>query len=290
MKRFMAMVAFAISLNSLCAPAHAEGRWSHLKKSEAGEEPRPVTIDGTAEAPKVSLTQEQQRKILDSRAKTGSMLGSFYEFGNLLYCSGESWMATTNKEVAAKQLNTIHPSFYRPTVEELFDAAARQTGTTYRLGHYGGWLFEPPAMPLPYTLTLADGWKADNRDLYVAYIPQVQPVGMDIYMLGRYSGLSADDESKVRADLAMRFARSFDKSASAKNMDMKKVDGADALFFQADSPARPGNKWRQWAFVKNGFGFVIVSSIDKANEDKLLPDVEKMVGSFHLATAASSKP
>jgi hypothetical protein len=40
--------------------------------------------------------------------------------------------------------------------------------------------------------------------------------------------------------------------------------------------------WRQWSFVIEGFGFVIVSAIDMKNEEIIWPDVEAMVASFRM--------
>ena len=51
-------------------------------------------------------------------------------------------------------------------------------------------------MPLPYSLSLADGWSADDRGYYVAYIQQIAPVGMDIYMMGRFAGLERQYSEK----------------------------------------------------------------------------------------------
>lgn len=226
-------------------------------------------------------SRDELQKMLNKRVKTGMMMGSFYAYGNLLYCTGEEWMATTNKEVAAKQVQTAFPDFYKPTLYELFEAAARQTGTSFKHGEGKGWMFEPPAMPLPFKLKIADGWRSEERDNYVAYIPKEQPVGMDVYMFGRYSGLSDDEVRKFRADNAMRFARMIQKSASLEAMKIEQVGDCEALFFESEAPQR-GVLWRQWSFAKDGRSFVIVSALNKENSEKLFPQVLEMVRSFKM--------
>lgn len=224
---------------------------------------------------------DELKKMLDTRVKTGMMMGSFYAYGNLLYCTGEEWMATTNKEVAALPVRTAFPDFYKPTLYELFETAARQTGTSFKHGEGKGWMFEPPAMPLPFKLNIADGWRAEERGNYVAYIPKEQPVGMDVYMFGCYSGLSDEDVRKFREINAMRFARMIQKTASVESMKSEQVDGCEALFFEGEAP-QPGVLWRQWSFAKNGRTFVIVSALNKENSERLFPHVREMVRSFKV--------
>ncbi|HIA51427.1 MAG TPA: hypothetical protein EYN91_04985 [Candidatus Melainabacteria bacterium] len=218
--------------------------------------------------------------MLSTRVKTGMMMGSFYEYGNLLYCAQEAWMATKDKEVAGMRLQTVFPDFYKPTLYELFEAAARQTGTTFKHGEGRGWMFERPPMPLPFSLTIAEGWRKENRGSYVAYIPAEQPVGMDVYMFGTYSDLNKEDEQKFRGDIA-RFFSKPNRGAKPEAMSRELVDDCEALFCETDAP-KPGVIWRQWSFVKNGRSFVIVSALDKANSEKLFPEVRKMVASFQV--------
>src|SRR5262249_30949389 len=155
---------------------------------------------------------------------------------------------THSATVNRTKLSPVFPKSYKPTFKQLFETVARQTGSTM---HYDPqedfWVFDPPAMPLPYALNIAQGWRSEDNGLFVKYVPPLQPVGMDVYMLGTYS--PADDvdlQHRIRDTLAMQFAVHFDPNVTPDKMTVQKVSGTDALYFE--SPAtRPGVMWRQWS-------------------------------------------
>ncbi|HMP50656.1 MAG TPA: hypothetical protein PKD05_03810 [Candidatus Melainabacteria bacterium] len=256
-----------------------DARW----ESEAGNKNRKILWN---------LSTEEQDKLLRSRIKSSSMMGTFYEFNNNLYVMREPFLMTTSVAASNVRLTTAHARDYCPTFAELFESMARQTKTSvkYDPTFLSKWIAIPPAMSLPYTLTLADGWRAEDRGMYVAYIPELQPVGMDVYMFGRYSGVSNAQIREFRKAKALLFAKFIDERARISQMKEVKVDGVDSLYFETESTKRPGNQWRQWSFIKNGQAFLIVSSIDGENADKLVPDVEAMVNSFHVVDSATSSP
>jgi len=201
-------------------------------------------------------------------------------------------MGSSSEKIAKTELMTVFPVHYKPTYAEFFESIGRQTQSTlkYDASAYCGWVFEPPAMPLPYVIKVADGWKSENRGLYVTYIPKLQKMGMDVYMMGHYSGLKESESKEVRDSIALRFAKTVAPSADFDQMKEVTVNGASALYFEVKSPKTPDTQWRQWAFVKNGQAFIIVSSIELKNEGKLLPEVQAMVDSIRLNETASSKP
>lgn len=238
------------------------------------------------------LSAEEKLSELHKRLTSPSMLGSFYEFNNLLFCMGQPYLETTSVEVSNTRLQTVHAQDYMPTVAELFETMARQTQSSvrYEPTFLSKWIVVPPAMPLPYSLKLEDGWKAQDRGLYVAYVPTLQPVGMDIYMLGRYSGLSPEKTIEARNLNALMFAKMFDKTVTIADMEEVKLSDCDAIFFKAKSAMKKDCQWRQWSFVKDGQAFVIVSALDNKNADVLLPQVERMVASFKLVEVQIASP
>jgi hypothetical protein len=158
---------------------------------------------------------------------------------------------------------------------------ARQTQTSFKYEpEVNVWLFDEPQMPLPYTVKKAAGWREEDRGSYVAYIPEVAPVGMDIYMMGRYSGLSDSQTKKITEIAALRFSKHIDANVTASDMKAAIVDGAEAIYFESAAP-QPNILWRQWAFFKNGNAFVIVSTYSQENKIKIVADVNAMVKSFH---------
>ncbi len=267
------------------------GVWSDLPKPDATWAAEAEKKD---RKPVWNLTQAAQDKILHERVKTATMLGSFYEFNNMLYTMGDGgpFLMTTSVEVANTKLQSPFAAKYLPTWAEFFESMARQTGTSikYDPTFFSKWIATPPAMPLPYTIQLAKDWTSEDRNSYVANFPKIQPVGMDVYMFGRYSGLSAEKVREVRNDIALLFASHIDPSAKLESMKEVKVDGCDAIYYETKPPKRAESTWRQWSLVKDGQAFLIVSALADANSDILWPQVQSMVSSFHVNQPAPTSP
>jgi hypothetical protein len=213
------------------------------------------------------------------------MLGSFNGMVSMWHAVMDVLVSCKTEEVAQTRLRSPFPEFYKPTWREYFDAVALQTHTRW---HYQddtyGFMFEEPALPLPFEVQLTAGWRAEHRGQYVAFIPSQASVGMDIYMCGSYS--DEKDEAllhkRVRAHWAMAFLPRIDEGAKIEDMQTVEVDGVEALFY---STANTKTKvlWRQWAFIKNGMCFLIVSAIQPDLDEALWPDVQVMQRSFRVA-------
>src|SRR4030095_6633761 len=228
------------------------------------------------------ISLEQQNALLSSSAPANP-LGTFDSFCSLLYAVKDVAIHTQDSRVNGTQLSPVFPDFYKPNFAQLFETIARQTRSTM---HYDKgedfWVFEHPAMPLPYSLETAQGWNVEDNGLFVKYVPPTQPVGMDVYLLGTYS--TANDSSlanKVRDALAERFASAFDQQVTASKMTHQKVAGVDALYFECPTP-RPGLTWRQWSMVAHGQAIVVVSTLLEKNEATLLPQVTQMIASLQI--------
>ena len=250
-----------------------------------------VLIAAPSAADKPALSPKEQKAFLDSRRRSGMMLGLFNGFISLLYAAEDVQVTCKDKDALYTPLESPFFDFYKPTWCEFFDAIARQTGTSWHyLGKGNHWKFTKPAPPLPYTLKLAPDWTVEPHGSEVNYRPKVQPVGMDIYIMGRYSADKKPDAeklfTKVRESLAILWAQRINEKAQLKDMKKTKVDGVDALYWESPAPV-PQVTWRQWVFVKDGRAFAIVSAIEKDNEEKLLPQVKTMVASFRVT---SDKP
>ena len=234
-----------------------------------------------------------------ARRTGGRLFGTFSGFTSYQYAVHDVCLHTESEQVNTTRLYPVFPEKYHPTYCELFDTIARQTGSTWKYdARRDYWVFNPPPKALPYRVKWARGWEPMNRGLYVFCKPPGAPVGMDVYMLGSYSfdeKTRAEKLAKIRYALASRFAATFKKDVCEADMRKVKVAGVEALFFSTDSPKQPGVRWRQWALVAGGHGFVIVSALHKDHEKRLLPDVEAMVASFRLrgtksdATAGAGK-
>ena len=231
-------------------------------------------------SPRTSLSPDQQAEVL--KQKFGAPMGTFDSFFSFLYAACDVCIHTNTSSVNKTTLLPVFPKTYAPSLAEAFENIARQTHSSMNYNAKTDyWVFDPPAMPLPFSLETAAGWKAVDRGLYVAYIPDIAPVGMDVYMMGRYTDTKVK-VNDIRNAIAMLFAAKFNPKVGPGDMKTVTVDGVEALFWESPAPS-PGVTWRQWSFVKDGQAFLIVSSIDKGNEDKLLPAVEKMVASFKVA-------
>jgi hypothetical protein len=232
-----------------------------------------------------ALTDAQQKAFLSERLPNGVLMGNFGSYGSLLYAVVDVAIHTDDKEIGATVLHSPFPDFYSPTWKELFDAIALQIQSSWKYDSTRDyWVFAKPNAPKPFAVTLADKWSATDRGIYVGYKPATYPVGMDIYYYGVYSADNPKEQTalweKIRNSWALGFASKFKKDVSISEMQKVKVAEVEALYFQTPAP-RNNVIWRQWAFVKDGHAFVIVSTL--LPEDKqLLSDVEAMVKSFRL--------
>jgi hypothetical protein len=250
----------------------------------APQEPKTAPSSEANIAPKgKALSPAEQGKFLSNRLP-GNVIGNLGNFASLLFVMEGTAIGSSSKDVLHRPLQTVYPNreIYKPTYGEFFDMLARQTRTSYKyLPEVNVWLFDEPSMPLPYTVKKADGWKEEDHGMYVAYIPPVALMGMDIYMMGNYSDLSDAQIKEVRDIAALRFSKKISEKVTISDMMSATVDGADAIYFESAAP-EPDRLWRQWAFYKHNQVFVIVSAYSKENKDKIVPDVDAMIKSFHV--------
>jgi hypothetical protein len=236
---------------------------------------------------RASLTQEQQDRFLARRLRSGAITGTFSAWGGMLFGLDIVTIHTNDKEIGDTELHSPFPDFYKPTIREMLNAIALQTRSSWKYDSQTDyWVFAKPAVPKPLSVTLADGWVANDRGIFVGYKPPTYPVGMDIYYYGTYSSDDASQQAllweRVRNSWATGFASKFKHDVTINEMHRVSIDGVEALFFQTAAP-RPGIVWRQWALVKNGHAFVIVSTLPGVDKH-LLADVESMVRSFRVTS------
>ena len=213
-------------------------------------------------------------------------MGDFGSYSSLLYAVNDVVIQSKSEAVNKTTLNSPFPDFYRPTWREVFDTIARQTKSSWKYdAARDSWVFTIPQQPLPFEIQIAKGWKAHDEGFYVGYQPVIAPVGMDVYMLGHYSATNTNEEAelfiRVREAIALRFARSFKKDVSAKEMTEVSMNGLMALHFKVATPST-GIIWRQWIVVHSGLAFAIVSAIKPEHDKDICPDVQNMVESFKV--------
>lgn len=230
------------------------------------------------------MTPKELESFLRKRTSS-SMMGNFSDFGSLLWAVYEVGIWSDDKSIGELPVQSPYPEDYNPTWKEFMDVLARQVECTWRYDHKTGyWVFKKKKMEHPFSLKIAGGWKSRDQRSHVVFVPPIAPVGMDVYMMGHYSAENESERdaiySKARKHVSELFARNFKSDLSESDFTVVTVSGEKALFFTSPSPKHPERIWRQWAFVKDGWCFIIVSIIDQTNESKLLPDVKSMISSF----------
>lgn len=239
---------------------------------------------------KHEVIDAETEKFLGSVAPSIRSWRTFEDWCKALKGAKIANVSSSSARINKEKCEPLVDSAYKMTFAETFETIARQTKSNV---HYNTktqlWIFDEPKMPLPYTVSIAEGWKAEDRGLYVAYIPAIAPVGMDIYMNGRFKGLNKQQLNDIRNEQALVFADRMHNGATIADMTPTTVDGVEALYYKTKAPVE-GRQWRQWAFVKNGQSFLIVSSVDDKNEASLIPAVTKMVESFHLVEPPVAVP
>lgn len=209
--------------------------------------------------------------------------------------------------IAETELQPVFPDFYKPTLKELLDSIALQTGSEWSYRKEDQFItssmpgsrgpadtfivhFEKKARKKPYEVALAKGWESDERGHWTACRPADLPVGMDIYELGAYSAKDAKEEpklfQKVRDEVALEWARRAKPGAKKEELKPAKVGAYDALYFESLIDARSGGKvrWRHWVFMVGNRCYFVVSTIFPKDEKKVYPDVEGMLKSFRIRT------
>ncbi len=175
-----------------------------------------------------------------------------------------------------------YPRFYKPTWGEVFDHVARQVRCRWAFDPAGRQYLFTPADDAPAAgVTPAQGWRREDRGLYVWHAPADQEFGLDVYDYGHYTAdpTRPDLFDQVRRYFALRDVSRWPNPPTLAQMTTVKVAGADALYLRVDTP-RPGGLWRQWSVVVDGHAFVIVSAMPKDREAALAPAVDRMVASF----------
>jgi len=258
------------------------------------------------------LSQRQQERLLAGRLN-GGMQFSFRQFANMFLVSSRLHfgvgigLMTSSREIADTELQSPFPEFYEPTLREFLDAIALQTLSEWKYdptnkhvksdvkdrGPVKGLaIFEFREKPRekPFTVTLADGWQSEDKGHWLMLIPPSFPVGMDIYEMGTYSADDKADEEdlskKVRAEVALEWAKRVHPDAEPDDMRPAKVGQYEALSFEALVPSQLGKdlRWRQWVFMAGDKCYFVVSTILPDLDDEIFPDVEKMLASFHVKT------
>ena len=234
------------------------------------------------------MTPEQLEKFLHARTSTGMMDGSSFEsFTSLLWGLSEVGVWSEGIDAGQIRLQNPFPEKYQPTWKELMDTLALQVRCGWHYDHETGyWVFEKKTLKYPFALKMPEGWQRREKGACVAFVPPVAPVGMDVYIMGH---CSSDDPAKLPGlftdavkKVSMKFARLFKSDVADADFKSAKVCGENAQYFSAPTPRDPKLKWRQWAFVKSGWSFIIVCVISDENETRLLGDVNKMMATFEV--------
>lgn len=264
------------------------------------------------------FSKEQQQKLLAARLE-GGMQYSFRQFANMFLVSSRLrfgvgiGLMTSSREIANTELQSPFPRFYEPTLREFLDAVALQT--------FAEWNYDPttkyvkssvkspgPIKELaifeftkthrekPFTVTLADGWKSEDKGHWLMLIPPSFPVGMDIYEMGTYSADAAEDQAdllqKVRSEVAVEWAKRVHPEAEAEDMHPARVGDYEALYFETMVPSqlKKDLRWRQWVFMVDDKCYFIVSTILPEFDDEIFSDVEQMLASFRAGGPPVAEP
>lgn len=241
--------------------------------------------NGPVQTKVTPLTEKQQKELLSGRLRSGDIIGTFNSFTSLLFALNQVAMHTEDTEINNTKLNSPFPEFYKPTLGELFDTIALQTRSSWKYdAKTNYWVFAKPAIQKPYFIAIGDKWTTRDMGIYTGYKPATFPVGMDVYYYGVYS---ADDSKraaslweKVRNTWALKFASNFKRGITIDELKKVRVDGVEALYFEGPAP-RPGITFREWALIKNGKMFVIISTLP-TDDKQSVADVEAMVKSFRV--------
>ncbi|MFH1022858.1 MAG: hypothetical protein V1809_05675 [Planctomycetota bacterium] len=255
------------------------------------------------------LAKEQQDKLLQGRLD-GGMENSFRQFSNMFLVMSRMKLAygvglmTSSPEIANTELHTVFPEFYKPTLREFLDMIALQTSSTWKYDPTSKYFesdveskpvedlamfeFTKTKREKPFQVTLPKGWKANDKGNWMMFVPPIFPLGMDIHELGSYS---SDDKIKekellkrVPIEVSLEWAKRTKDKVDPKELKSAKVGPYDALYFETMMPFLDEStvRWRQWVFMVDNKCYFLVSTIYPKYEERIFPDVQKMVESFQI--------
>lgn len=233
------------------------------------------------------MTPEELNTFLKKRT-SGQIMGPFHGYTSQLWALHNVGVWSEGAVDDTAPLENPFPESYKPTWKELMDVLARQVDCSWHYNHDTGyWVFEKKPMDLPFTMEIAQGWSRRNEGNMVVFVPPIAPVGMDVYVIGHFSSEDPAKYEKVVADVRRHvskpFAQRFRPDFTEAEFKLEKVSGETALYFSAPTPRDSKLTWRQWAFVKKGWCFLIVSVISEENEQRLLRDVKTMLSTFTIS-------
>lgn len=286
---------------------------------QAAKNPEEQPQEEATEATLKPLTEEEQEELLGTRLE-GGLGDKFRQFANMFLVKSHIdlgigvGLMTSSKKIMQAELQPVFPDFYEPTLREFLDAIAMQSFSQWKYDPSSKYfksgiragvkrgdpvsgiaIFEFTEAPRekPYSVTLAEGWKAEDKGHWQMYIPPEFPVGLDIYEVGVYSAEDAADSEKlfkrVRAEVSRQWAGRVSENVAEMDFRDTKVGSYDALYYEAMIPSQFGKKirWRQWVFMVDNKCYFVVSTIFPELEEKILPDVKKMLASFRAKAKAS---
>jgi hypothetical protein len=255
---------------------------------------QPTTMPTSAPAPvglpNVTAPDIDPNALLD-KPRHGALGGrTFRAFMSSSFATADVWIYAKDdaKDIYDASFQYPFPRFYRPSWRETFDIIARQIGCKWCWNPENRqFAFERTDDPPPFGVTIADGWVVEDRGLYLWYAPKGKPCGLDIYWFGHYTNRDDDPElfSRVREYFAIRSLADWPNPPTLQDMSIVKVGNHDALFITRDAP-RGDVIWRQWSMVIDGNAYLIVSAIEKADDNLYRPQVEQMLASFRPAPKA----
>lgn len=259
---------------------------------------------------KVKILNPTQLNALLKQRLNGTLGDNFGQFSNMFFVRSridlDTGIALTTKAPGVTECQ-LEPAFaynYKPTLRELLDAIALETGTRWVYADRSQVMvsnspsneiidgmaifdFVPNQHKFTHEMTPAKDWKAVEKTNWVMYIPPIAPMAMDYHELGK---VSADDKSKEAAliaktaqDFALDQYRRAKPDAKLEDLKKTKVGAIDAYYFETPLPPTGPEKvrWRQWHFMIGNQLCYVISTILPDQEKALWPDVEQMIKTFN---------
>jgi len=267
-----------------------------------------LEAENLPEATLAVLTDEELKKLLGYRLG-GEMGGTLAQFANMFMVTSRLrigtgvGLMTESSRISKSELQSPFPESYHPTLRELLDAIALQTFSDWKYETTSKYFksdvkepspvkgvaifeFSKTKRKKPFKISLAQGWKANDKGNWVMYVPPQFPVGMDIYEMGTYSTKDKAGETefleRIRTDVALEWANRVNPKAIKADLKPAKAGQNEALFYETllKGQNKKEFRWRHWVFMVGNRCYFIVSTIPPDLDGEILPDVEKMVESF----------
>lgn len=210
-------------------------------------------------SPYQGVSEVSPEALANCRLPSANMDEFLSKYHDLIKFDGVNWPSCFARGLKNKFWFSLYDESYSPTMLEVFDSTARQIGMSFRFDKDQGWFFESPPMPLPFHIQVAKGYRMYVSGHTVRVISKRRDAGLEIAMLGKYSGLDENQCFSIQEKMAKKNCSSYLESGYMAKLSTKTLCSKTSSFFENSPDDTKKQKVQQWTLFQKGQLFCITT-------------------------------